>query len=169
MSDLIIFIIFGAVFYFIWKMIQKKIKASDEYRANLARSKADAIRDWGSIEHEHIEAKTGIWLSTKAKRIMLFTEDGFCKTYSFSDIREWEVNHVRPGQVGMAYGGGVNGLTHNLAAASKNTQLANEARASTGLFLTVKDIDHPKWRIAMADPKLQARWMEILRQSINDD
>ena len=36
-------------------------------------------------------------------------------------------------------------------------------------FVTVRDIDNPKWRIAMSDSNTQARWMEILRQSINED
>jgi hypothetical protein len=39
---------------------------------------------------------------------------------------------------------------------------------NNGLNVLVKDVDHPKWRIEMKDDGIQARWMEILRQEINE-
>lgn len=39
---------------------------------------------------------------------------------------------------------------------------------NSGLYVSVKDVDHPKWRIEMKDDGIQARWMEILRQEINE-
>lgn len=35
-------------------------------------------------------------------------------------------------------------------------------------IVTVRDVDTPKWFISMSDKPTQARWMEILRQEINE-
>jgi hypothetical protein len=43
-----------------------------------------------------------------------------------------------------------------------------DAAARSGFFVEVRDIDHPRWRIAMKDEAQQARWMEILRQEIKE-
>jgi len=37
-----------------------------------------------------------------------------------------------------------------------------------GLFLFVKDIERPNWRIDMKEVRTQARWMELLQQQINE-
>lgn len=41
------------------------------------------------------------------------------------------------------------------------TELAN-------FFVTVRDIANPKWYVSMNNRAIQSRWMEILRQQIND-
>jgi hypothetical protein len=46
--------------------------------------------------------------------------------------------------------------------------MKRDAAANTGFFVTVRDVDNPKWRIEMRDEATQARWMEILRQEINE-
>lgn len=40
--------------------------------------------------------------------------------------------------------------------------------AENGLFLFVKDLKRPNWRIDMKEVRTQARWMELLQQQIND-
>jgi hypothetical protein len=41
------------------------------------------------------------------------------------------------------------------------------AAANTGFFVAVRDVDNPIWRVEMTDAGREARWMEILRQEIN--
>lgn len=109
---------------------------------------------------DHAEEGTGIAINKAAQTLTLLT-GGFHKTYAFTEVREWETRKERAGQVVAV---GVAGI----AAAGANARATRDAAANTGLFVTVKDVDNPKWRIAMRDEHAQARWMEILRQSINE-
>lgn len=43
-----------------------------------------------------------------------------------------------------------------------------KADAASGFFVTVKDIDDPRWHLQMIKERDQARWMEIFRQEINE-
>jgi hypothetical protein len=162
MDGLTTFVIISVFGYFIWKTIWVKFKTaakdSDAYQAALASIQVDVRRRWGSIDHEHIEERTGIWLSAKAKEIVLLAEGGCHKTYPFANIRSWKTKHIQPRV----------DVVHDMATARGNQSLARQAKAESGLFLSVKDIDHPTWRIVISDTKMQDRWMEILRQSLND-
>lgn len=51
-----------------------------------------------------------------------------------------------------------------IAAAGHNARNARRNRKESGLFISVRDIDRPEWRIDMPNEKNQKRWMEILRQ-----
>ena len=55
-----------------------------------------------------------------------------------------------------------------MQAIEANARAAKQASANTGLFVLVKDVENPRWRIAMKDEGTQARWMEILRQEVNE-
>jgi len=58
------------------------------------------------------------------------------------------------------------GLAAGTAALGANVRAERAAAANTGLFVTVKDVENPKWRIEMRDDGIQARWMEILTQDL---
>jgi hypothetical protein len=107
-------------------------------------------------DYEHGEDDTGIALK--------LLHAGQWRTYPFSDVRGWTTSLVRPGQVGMVGGN----LASSVAAMGAEARAKHDAAADTGLFVEVRDVDRPKWRIAMADGREQARWMEILRQEINE-
>jgi hypothetical protein len=53
-----------------------------------------------------------------------------------------------------------------VGAANLGQAIANK-RAS-GLFVRTRDIENPMWRIEMLGRQNQAKWMEILQQSINE-
>lgn len=110
---------------------------------------------------EHSEDGTGIALDPKSKTLGLLC-DGVYQLYAFDTIREWASNEERPGGV---VGVGVQGA---IGAAGANIRAAREAAANTGLFVTVKDVGRPSWRIAMKDRAMRARWMEILQQEVNE-
>jgi hypothetical protein len=112
------------------------------------------------LRFTHFYAKTGIAVDTQKRELHLRNGANY-KVYGFDQIRSWEANTQSGGQV---YGGGINGLAANLA-----NQRAN--RDSTGLFIKVKDLDHPQWKIdfpASTAKKELTRWMEILQQTLNE-
>jgi hypothetical protein len=111
--------------------------------------------------YEHALQDTAIAINTKARTLSLRVGQKW-KTYPFADVREWRTNKQTSGQVVAG------NLTGAVAALGPSIRAGREADAATGLFVTVRDIDNPQWRIAMYDVATQARWMEILRQSINE-
>lgn len=110
---------------------------------------------------EHALEDTAIAINTQARTLSLRIGVKW-KTYPFTDIRDWRVSKHTAGQV---VAGNVTGA---MAALGSNIRASRDADAATGLFVTVRDIDNPQWRIAMYDVATQARWMEILQQSINE-
>ena len=112
--------------------------------------------------YSHAEGRSAISLDKDARTVTMLSE-GVKKTYPYSSVRSWEVNKVTAGET---IGVGVVGAT---AALGANLRAARQAKAASGLFVTVKDVDYPKWRIEMKDQRNQDRWMEILRQEINYD
>lgn len=131
---------------------------------------------------------SGIAVDTEKKQIHLaskFKDKMATKAYPFSAIREWEYNIEgrTVHQADQIHLMGGHGLTTHLQAASHNVGnalgagVANIASAvaaeeKTGMTLTVADIDYPKWFVKFKPQKnLEmelSRWMEILRQHINE-
>lgn len=110
---------------------------------------------------DHTEKGAGIAINKQAKTLTMLI-NGFWKTYPYADVRGWETRKERAGEVV-----GV-GLAAGTAALGANVRAERAAAANTGLFVTVKDVENPKWRIEMRDDGIQARWMEILTQEINE-
>jgi hypothetical protein len=136
----------------VWFLIHRASKREAAHQAMLR----EAGVSQGS-GFDHAEADTGIALNKQAKTLTLLI-GAFHKTYSFADIREWEAIKETPGVV---VGG-------NLAAVGAEVAMNRRAAANTGFFVTVRDVDNPKWRIAMKDKPTQARWMELMRQEVNE-
>ncbi len=112
------------------------------------------------LRFKHFHAKTGIAVDTEKREIHLKNGANY-KVYRFDEIRSWEAN-TQSG--GMIYGGGVNALAANLANQRSNKE-------NTGLFIKVKDIDYPQWKIDFPQAKARqelTRWMEILQQTLNE-
>lgn len=107
--------------------------------------------------HSFANKGTGIGIYPD-KRTLLLMQDKKQKEYSFADIRRWEIN--------LQTGGNVVG--QGVAVAAANFHAARENTKASGLFVEVRDIDHPVWRINMLKKSDQQRWMEILRQFINE-
>lgn len=112
------------------------------------------------LKFKHFYAKTGIAVDTHKREVHLKDKSHY-KVYRFDEIRSWEANRQSGGQI---YGGGVNALVANL-----ENQRAN--RENTGLFIKVKDVDYPQWKIEFPPAKAKqelTRWMEILQQTLNE-
>lgn len=117
------------------------------------------------FNYHHLHGKTGIAVDS-AKQELHLAAGGAYKVYPFSKIRSWETNIASGGMVTYAPN-----FTSGIAATAGNLRQQRENRENTGLFLEVKDVDHPKWHIEFPpkDIKRQLeRWMEILRQEVNE-
>lgn len=111
---------------------------------------------------DHAEDGTGIALN-QTKRAVAVLADGSYREYGYEQVRQWSIREERAGSVVPAFG-----VANGVAAAGASARMARDARANTGLFLTVKDLDRPGWRVAMKDARTRERWMELLRQEINE-
>jgi aldehyde:ferredoxin oxidoreductase len=111
---------------------------------------------------DHAEDGTGIALNTATRTVSLLA-DGTHQSYGYDQIRNWAIQEERAGTVVPAFG-----VANGIMAAGASARMAREAKANTGLFLTMKDLERPAWRVAMKDQKTRARWMELLRQEVNE-
>lgn len=87
------------------------------------------------------------------------------KIYPMSSIRNVSTN-VQTG--GHMYGVG---MSAGSVAIGHNIRVNRENKLASGIFLDVKDIEHPKWRIAfgMKDQVQQQRWYEIIQQALDGE
>ena len=126
---------------------------------------ADLCRQVGMPESAplaHVEAETGIVVNPN-ERILAMRLDGVTKVYGFEDVRGWEARTGARGSRAIGYG-----LGGTLAAGSQNMAEGARVEQETGFFMTMRDIDHPLWRISMRDSMQRARWDEIMHQQIGE-
>lgn len=130
------------------------------------------------FKYSHMAAGTGIAIDTARQLLRLRStpksEKPVVKDYSFSDVREFERIVLTGGTVvagqGIAHNaqGALNAVGANVQVAKHNARIKKENESNSGIFITVKDIDNPRWRVAFPDKSELDRWMEILRQAISD-
>jgi hypothetical protein len=148
---------FGGMVYVGWLIYRipaKKQQKNETALANLPEVKG--------ADYKHIFNTSAIALNKGSQT--LFLADGHTrKTYSFADVRKWSYEVLSGG--GVVGGGG-------LQQVAINRQVNQANRDGSGFFVEVRDIDHPKWQIKFEhDSKMETellRWMEILRQYINE-
>ena len=140
----------------IWFEVHRSASRGARHKAALT---AAGVTQGAGFDHQ--EGGSGIAINKEAQTLTLHV-DGRSKTYPCADVRNWECVKERAGEmVGV-------GLHAGVAAAGVNYRAAKAAAANTGFFVTVRDVDNPIWRVEMTDAGTQARWMEILRQEINE-
>jgi len=148
---------YGPIAFFAWYRVNRAM-AGEKLRK-------DMLAAFGVVEgagFDHFEDGTGIAINPKAKMVAIMARGGY-QAYEYSQVRSWVVQEERAGAGVVGFG-----LAGATTAAAHNVRMAREAAANTGLFLVVKDLDNPEWRVAMSDKKTRARWMELLRQEINE-
>ena len=95
---------------------------------------------------DYSEGASGIGLNQKDQLITLH-EGGFVKTYPYSDIRSFERKKLT---------------------GSARLQDQMKDAAASGMFLEMRDAEKPMWRVEMKELATQQRWLEILRQEVNE-
>lgn len=127
----------------------------------LLQAARDAVGAKDDARYQHVEVGTAIVLNPTSRRVAL-AQGSKSKIYDFADIRGWDVRKERAsGTVGI-------GVEGTIAAGSQNIAASKQADLETGLFMTVRDIDNPVWRISMFEADDRARWSEILRQQLEE-
>ncbi len=133
---------------------RQKIKERGKFISELPEFKA--------ADFSHVYAGTAIALN-KSNQTLFLAQGEVHRGYPFSDVRKWSYE--------VLSGGGVVG-NGGLRQVAINRQVNEANREGSGLFVEVRDIDHPKWHIKFEhDSKIETellRWMEILRQHINE-
>lgn len=132
-------------------LLAAAISTGDEQRA---------IDATASLPYRHFHGGSGIGIDPQKREVHLYSQPHY-RVYPYSSIRRWERNLVDAGTV---VNGGAQGLALNLQGAIK-------AAGETGFYVDVKDVDHPRWRIAFSQSQLKKelpRWMEIFNQQINE-
>lgn len=111
---------------------------------------------------DHQERGDGVMLDPKGKRLVVYN-GGDWRAYAYADVRQWEAVTETAGAVAP-----VGGLPNQLAGMGMAIGNARRAAKGTGLFITVRDVKNPRWRITMSRERDRDRWMEILRQELNE-
>lgn len=99
--------------------------------------------------------RTGIAISSDLQKIAL-SEGDHQKVYDIEQIRGHKTSLIKPDQIFGRHIG--------MAAHVHNFTTGIKAIKQSGLFVEVKDIDNPVWRIKMFRRADQQRWHEILCQ-----
>lgn len=127
----------------------------------LLQAARDAVGAKDDARYQHVEMGTAIVLNPTSRRVAL-AQGSKSKIYDFADIRGWDARKERAsGAVGI-------GVEGTIAAGSQNIAASKQADLETGLFVTVRDIHNPVWRISMFEAEDRARWSEILRQQLDE-
>jgi hypothetical protein len=116
----------------------------------------DYVKGFGNPQYFWCKNYNGIAI-TAGGDIALYKLDNM-KVYQPNQIREWKSSIY---EQGIISGGGLTGLA--LVA-----QESAKAKARTGLYLSVKDVEFPTWHIMIQDKSMLEKWHEILNQTIND-
>ena len=148
-SGVIVFIVLSWVplAYLIWHLINRSVK-----REALHKELATELGVLIGMGFDHAEDGTGVLLDTKGKR-MTVNIDGMFKTYGYDQIRDVEI---------------VKESINRTRVLSQDMANARAARRNSGLFITVRDVEFPKWRIAMKDEVMQRRWLEMCNQELRE-
>ena len=142
-------------------VINRKNQKGTSQLENIRKEIAEIV---GNSKFIHIENNTVIALN-QAKKEVLLGKVGLMKKYPYADIREWTVVKETAGESVPVYG---LGAANVIAAAASQAGSDARAAANTGLFIKVRDIDLPEWKIEMRNKDDRSRWFEILTQEINE-
>jgi hypothetical protein len=144
--------------WLIWQPIGNSLKDASKKKEWLGLAE--------ECQYQHYHKSTGIGMNAATRQVYLLDGDNF-KKYDFTDIRNWSYSVLT---------GGTSMSNRTLAEGAHNSRQNKENEAGSGLFLDVKDIDHPEWRVAFpwhatnnrkTEVELK-RWMEIFQQNINE-
>jgi hypothetical protein len=95
-----------------------------------------------------------------ADRMLYMLDSGVAAKIPLADIREWRWEI--PGYDKVIGYGDAGART----SAAFHTAIAKAAaRANSGLFVSVKDVEHPEWHFRCSDKAVLDRWHEILTQA----
>jgi hypothetical protein len=145
---LIIFVVAWAPLAFVvWRDIDRAAKR-DGLHTKLAQDLGVSL----GAGFDHAEESSGVIIDTKGKRLGVHV-DGVSKIYGYDQVRDVQIVKETAARTRVA--------GHDIANAAA-------AKRNSGLFINVRDIENPKWRIAMDNEATQQRWLEICNQEMRE-
>lgn len=122
-------------------------------------AKIKSALEFTSADYAHVYSDTGIAVNNTNQSIFLVVGE-HRKLYNYEDVRGWRYVYADDD------GGSGASMAYQMGVQDRNAE-------ESGLFVQVKDVNMPEWHIKFAynaeTKKELKRWMEILRQSINND
>lgn len=76
--------------------------------------------------------------------------------FNWEDVRQWSN--------GTQTGGTFVNASLDLAAQAHDIKQKGENAKASGFFVTIRDVNQPKWQFTTTNEALQNKWMEIFRQ-----
>lgn len=107
---------------------------------------------------------SGIAIDVTNRKIVLARKK-LQKIYDFAEIRAWRSSFHSGGTTQLF---GHAGPAVQMQAGIANLGVLAGNYMESGLFLRVKDIEHPEWQITGISEQQAVRWFEILEQHLND-
>ena len=147
----------GGICWLLWSML---VGFSNQSKGN------DWTKKYPDSKYKFAYGEYGIAVSENQLHLC---EYGYTKSYAFDDVRSWETNLSTGGEI-VGGGGNIEQAIH-FGIANRKQRKNNEK--NTGLFVKVQDVDKPVWHIKLSknedeEKTLQARWLEILSQTLNE-
>lgn len=147
------------------------------YKRKDFKENSSALKNWlesaKKIDYKHVYKQSVIAIDRQSRKIYLKNSTGK-KTYDFSEIRSWRYN-ISMDKPERAHS---RGLAYAIFEVGSLISTSRNNSSKTGLYISVKDIENPEWRIEfpyskkMKDNKTKKelnKWMEILNQYIGDN
>jgi hypothetical protein len=159
LSGLLQLAVLVGVIYLVVKLCQKL--ASSSRASSAAPVVPVEIVALGQPAYQHTWSGTSIALFPKASKIFL-TDGNFRQVYEFAHLRQWRKHWVTGGK--ESYEG--NGPVGRVYLRNRKTEAKN--RAESGLFIDVRDVNRPIWRVAFGSEHDLNRWFEIMQQVLNE-
>lgn len=145
--------------------------ASSATGSTFASSKLSSFSEGFKYSNWHDDTAVALDMDRRMVKLRSqFPSGTFEREYSFDQVRGTSSNIQKGGGiVGGVYGSGFQGALNAGAAgaqiAGANRRIQKENKLATGVFVTVKDIDYPRWRLAFASEHDIHKWMEIFEQA----
>ncbi|MEQ8378221.1 DUF4755 domain-containing protein [Parvibaculum sp.] len=115
----------------------------------------------GAAKYKFSGPDTGVAMPSDLKQILLVSPYSE-KTYAVDQIRSHEIRDKEIVEQRRRERGNI---VSDFRANQLEAEDRQRAKESFGLFVTVKDVDHPEWRVAIDSAVERKKWNEILNQA----
>ena len=115
------------------------------------------------VSRRHYWDGTGFGIDS-ARHVLLLRNGKDRSQYDFDHVKSIEKRSRTGGEV-MHTGGRLTvGTSLNISAHNFGTMLANQE--TSGLFITVADLDRPVWQLKFSSEKEMDRWFAVINQAV---
>lgn len=139
-----------------WSSLREKAIANRQFNGLLRQAGIPRIQGIS-----HLEGGAGIVMNHEKGKVLI--ADGMhARAYNFDEIRSWEARKRQ-------WTGGARGIYMQgiIPVSAASPSLDHSLDYETGFFITVRDVEHPLWRISMFKEADRSRWTDIFKKALN--